>query len=247
MNSTSVFNRLGLAFTLLIALILGVGWLGLDRLAKTNAQVKEAVEERYAILSTGENALFLSAANSRIIMLVFMLGNTNDVGTLLANRAANTKRVVELIDGLNRQLRTPEEKSLLANVAKERAPYVKSYLHSLELVANNQQAAAISHFQNDSLPHLASYYNAWRVFLDDQARRTRLTETIATHRCQSARRVVGGMTVSGGDIGRGNRVFRHLSCGSGNPRPPGDAMRPADGQRAIGGARSAPHPGTEQA
>jgi len=61
--------RLGIAFSLLIAILVGVGWfLGLSRMGRINADLEEIVNKRWAKVQLAREAMNYWSLNNRITM-----------------------------------------------------------------------------------------------------------------------------------------------------------------------------------
>ncbi|MFZ3211913.1 MAG: PAS domain S-box protein [Terriglobales bacterium] len=162
--------RLGAAFGLLIAISVGIGYLGLSRMDQINAGLQEVLGRRWAKLQLAREALTYSNRNSRITMEVFLVQDRDQIDTLLARRAENTKKISVIVDQLGSQCESEEEKQLLALVQAKRTPYVSSYLRALHLVVEDgrrEDASAV--MLETTMPALFEYHAAWNAFLQYQS------------------------------------------------------------------------------
>src|ERR1035441_11094935 len=81
---SSPIVRLGVAFAALIALLVGIGQLGLRRMHEINDTLSNITGRRSDKLQLAREALNLSNRNSRITMEIFLVQDRALTGTLLA-------------------------------------------------------------------------------------------------------------------------------------------------------------------
>src|ERR1035438_3606110 len=161
--------RLGVAFAALIALLVGIGQLGLRRMHEINDTLSDITGRRSDKLQLAREALMLSNQNSRITMEVFLVQDGARIDGLLAARSENTNRISELIAKVESGCESEEEKHLLATVHATRQVYVESYSRSLHLLVNEKEHdAAVAAMVNETLPAIRKYRAAWDEFVDFQ-------------------------------------------------------------------------------
>src|SRR3954471_21684839 len=114
MTINRVSLKLGIAFGALIAILVGVGWLGLDRMAKMNAEIQEITDRRWQRVQLSREALQYSALNSRITMQVFLTQDRAEINRLLELRASNTEKISQLMKRIQAEVESAEEKKLIA-------------------------------------------------------------------------------------------------------------------------------------
>jgi PAS domain S-box-containing protein len=128
--------RLGLAFGFLTVVLIGVGWFGLDRLGKIEADMQDLVNRRWAKVQYSRSALNYSTTNQRLVTHIFMEDNLAEITPLLSDRLENTKRISELLIQIEATVDSEKERELLAVVKQTRTPYLESYQHAIELLTN---------------------------------------------------------------------------------------------------------------
>ncbi|MFI5089338.1 MAG: EAL domain-containing protein [Terriglobales bacterium] len=169
LTSRQVGMRLGVAFGLLIAILIGIGCLGLGRMDQINAKREEMLGRRWAKQQLSRQALAYSTRNSRITMEMFFLQDKRVIDPLLKSRAENSQKISELVMKLEAQCDSPEEKRLLAAVKDARGPYVASYLRALHLLVDEgKQDAARALMVEETTPALFKYHYAWDSFMQFQ-------------------------------------------------------------------------------
>lgn len=172
MNARPVGIKLAAAFAILVAILVGIGVLGLSRMDQINARLEDVLGRHWAKLQLAREALMYSNQNSRITMEIFLVDDKRLIGPLLASRAENTIRISELVEKIKRQCDSPEECQLLADVESARTPYVTSYLQALHLLVDEQQPqAARAVMVHETTPALYKYHEAWSKFMQAQMER----------------------------------------------------------------------------
>ena len=169
MNARSVGMKLGAAFAILIAILIGIGILGLSRMDQINAHLEDVLGRHWAKLQLAREALMYSNQNSRITMEIFLVDDKRLIDPLLASRAENTEKISALMEKIKSQCDTTDECQLLAAVETARTPYVTSYLRALRLLVDEQQPqAARAIMLQETTPALYRYHEAWSKFMQFQ-------------------------------------------------------------------------------
>jgi len=169
LTSRQIGMRLGIAFGLLVAILIGIGYLGLSRMNQINANLNDVIGRQWSTLHLSRQALAYSTRNSRITMEIFFLQDKRVIDPLLKSRAENTQKISELVTKIESQCDSPEEKQLLAAVKDARTPYVASYLRALHLLVDEgKQDAARAVMVEETTPALFKYHSAWENFVQFQ-------------------------------------------------------------------------------
>jgi len=169
LTSRQIGLRLGIAFGLLVAILIGIGCLGLMRMDQINAKREEMLGRRWTKQQLARQALAYSTRNSRITMEIFLLQDKRVIDPLLKSRAENTQKISELVAKLETQGDSPEEKRLLAAVKDTRTPYRASYMRALHLLVDEgKQDAARAIMVQETTPALFKYHSAWDNFMQFQ-------------------------------------------------------------------------------
>src|SRR5919199_4753794 len=99
MRKQSIGVRLGVVFASLVAVLIGVGWLGLSRMARIDADMERTVNSRWNKLRLSSEALNYSTLNHGITMEIFLL-REEEIEPLLARRADNSEKINAFIEKL---------------------------------------------------------------------------------------------------------------------------------------------------
>jgi two-component system, cell cycle sensor histidine kinase and response regulator CckA len=161
--------RLGATFCLLAAVLFVVGWQGVSYLRQLDREMQEVIYDRLSEEQQVREAFHLSDLNSRIMLSIFLIDDQVEIKRLLAQRAANSKRITELFDAIASRLNTEEEKRLLAAVEAARKSYIESYKLALAKLLDEHHAGEAKKMMVEvSLPSIAVYHTAWGVFTQHQ-------------------------------------------------------------------------------
>ena len=180
MKSQTIKFRLGLAFTLLIAILVAVGWLALDRMERVKTNLNYLVQHCWHKVELSRQAFGYSTANNRITLAVFLMTNSTDIDRLLLQRKQNTEKISELFTNLQQVLDSKPERNLLANIDAARWPYVASYQAALKLqFQDHQPDAARAMMVQVTLPLLVNYHAAWNAFVEFQGRQMEESARVA--------------------------------------------------------------------
>jgi signal transduction histidine kinase/DNA-binding response OmpR family regulator len=164
MNRLDITFRLSASFCLLAAALFVVGWRGVSHLRQLNAQMQSTVGDQWAEVELTHEAFHLSDLNSRITLLIFLVDDQDDLKRLLAERAANTERISELIRTLEPRL-DPGERQLFAVVEATRTPYLESYQKALSLLLTEHKPDEARKMMMEVVrPNLTTYHAAWSAF-----------------------------------------------------------------------------------
>jgi len=161
--------RLGIAFAALLAILVGVGQLGLYRMKEINETFDPTTGAQLAKLEMAQRALTISNDNSRIVLETMLLDNRALVDTLLLARSENSKELSKLLGEIEGRCQSAKETRLLSAVKGTRKVYIESYLRAIHLRVDEKrhdEAAAV--VVNETLPALTKYHAAWDEFAEFQ-------------------------------------------------------------------------------
>jgi methyl-accepting chemotaxis protein len=167
-KDTRIGLRLGVAFAVLIVILLGIGRLGL-RMHEIDKTLGDITGRQSANLDLARRALMLSNTNSRIAMEIVLVENRALVDTLLATRSENSNEITRLVEESERRCESKEERKLLDAVKETRKPYVENYLRAIHLLVDEKkhdEAEAV--IVNEAMPALLKYHAAWDKFVEFQ-------------------------------------------------------------------------------
>jgi diguanylate cyclase (GGDEF)-like protein/PAS domain S-box-containing protein len=158
-----------MAFAVLIAILMGIGQLGLRRMHEINETFVDITGRRSTKLQLAREALKFSNRNSRITMEIFLVKDRALIETLLAAKSENSKEISEWVAEIGSRCESGKEKQLLAAVEGARQPYIESYARALHLLVDEENRDAASAVMvNETMPALLKYHAAWDEFVEFQ-------------------------------------------------------------------------------
>jgi signal transduction histidine kinase/CheY-like chemotaxis protein len=164
--------RLGVAFGLLIAALILLGFFALRQMSNTNAAVQQVVARRWHKVQLARDALHYSTMNNLITMQLFLVTDRKEIGVLEGARARNSETISGLIRGIETAVESEDERSLLVKVVATRQVYLTSYLTALELLLNEgKRDEARQMMINAAIPNLLAYHKRWEAFVDFEGSR----------------------------------------------------------------------------
>ena len=101
MNRVSIGIRLAMAFSFVVSILIVVGWLGLNRMARINADLNDINYRRWSKLQLAEEALTYSNLNDRLLEGAILSGRQEEVTSLLDQRERNVTRITDIVQTLN--------------------------------------------------------------------------------------------------------------------------------------------------
>jgi PAS domain S-box-containing protein len=217
--AVGIIGKMWCAFALLIVIVAGIGFLGLQQVKAVNADIEHIGKDEFPALKLVRDGLAYSTLNNRIILQVFLLNDSAEVEPLLVQRAKNTERISQILLQLEPFATSPKEKELLRKVKAARDPYVTSYKQALEILLEKKNpAVARALLAQTTLPSMIRYHATWEDFAqyqhDETERLMRESETLrATTRREMLILVGSGILLAvgiaifsvkkiGGEIGR---------------------------------------------
>src|SRR5713226_6051011 len=136
MKNWKIGTRLMAGFGVLIALLVGVGWLGLDRMSQMNDNLDAIAKKQWGKVRLAQDALALVNDNARITMEMFIVKDKAAQDHLVELQDENKHKITEAIQKIETGLDQEKSKILFANVKEARAAYVESFQHARKLIAD---------------------------------------------------------------------------------------------------------------
>jgi diguanylate cyclase (GGDEF)-like protein/PAS domain S-box-containing protein len=168
-KSKRIKLRLGIAFAALLAILVGVGQLGLYRMKDINESFNRITWEQLAKLELAQRALTISNNNSRIVMETVLVEKKPLVDTLRLARSENSNELSTLLEEIEDRCQSEKETQLLSAVKGTRNVYRDSYLRAIHLrVDEKRPDEAEAVVVNEMLPALTKYHAAWDEFAEFQ-------------------------------------------------------------------------------
>jgi two-component system cell cycle sensor histidine kinase/response regulator CckA len=161
MKGTSIGVKLAVAFGFLIAILIGVGWLGLSRMNQVDADLQDILNRHWAKVELARELEFYENQNNQIAMDIVLLGHKQDQAPLQERRSHNAVIVKDLTTRLDATAKdSPEEKALFTKVVEAKVPYVNSFRVVMALAAQDKTDEAQKVMMEQTLPLRENFYTA---------------------------------------------------------------------------------------
>jgi diguanylate cyclase (GGDEF)-like protein/PAS domain S-box-containing protein len=160
---------LGTSFAVLIAILLGVGQLGLRRTQEIDDTLVDITGRLLTNLQLARKALAISNDNSRVTMEIVLVENRTLVKKLKELSYENSKKITRLIEESEDRCESATDRQLLSEVKRTRIPYLESNRRAIHLLVDehkHDEAEAV--MVNETLPALRTYHAAWDAFVELQ-------------------------------------------------------------------------------
>ena len=154
MSDWKIGTRLGLAFGLLIVMMLGVVVIGLVRFGTVGTVNSRIIEEDWVKAEAANVIDATTRANARRTMELVLATDAQHLQAIKAAIATNKKTIDEAVATLDKLVHLPEGKALLAQLKEKRGQYVQSFTRVIGLVDGGARDDAIALIKSETLPAL---------------------------------------------------------------------------------------------
>jgi PAS domain S-box-containing protein len=194
MNNSPVGKKLGSAFGLLLLLLIGVGWLGLSRMSRTDADLNLLGRDAFK-LELAQQAEYYANLNIRLVMQVLILDRKEDIEIFEAKRNENREKGADVIEALRQKIDSEKEIALLANIDNARIPARNSVDRIVSLLNQGKREEARQLMVDDTSPFLEKYQEAWDAFVQFQKDQMDQVQNQSEANYQQTRRIAIGLMI----------------------------------------------------
>jgi diguanylate cyclase (GGDEF)-like protein/PAS domain S-box-containing protein len=161
--------RLGVAFAVLIAILVAIGQLDLRRMKTIDETLSDITGSKSTDLELARRALMISNSNNRIVMQIVLVENRRLVEPLMTLRSRNVNEITKLIEESESHCASAQERELLSEVKAARKPYHESCERAIHLLVDERKHDEAETFLvENTLPALQTYHAAWEKFVEFQ-------------------------------------------------------------------------------
>ena len=146
--------RMGLGFGSVLLLLVAIATLATLGFERVGGTTRELLEEEWVKADAVSRLETLTRANARRTLELVLIEDESRLAALRERIATNRTAADETLATLERLVRKPEGKALLADVQEARRRYVASFKQVDAEVAAGHRAAAVSRVQTETLPQL---------------------------------------------------------------------------------------------
>ncbi len=175
-KTSSLVTRVALSFGLLISILVGLAWLGLNQSRNTQAD-QESIRRQSIHRRLARDAAAYSDLNYRITMKIFLLEDQSALRALLTQYDENSRKIARLIGEMEGSVDSPEEGKLVEAIKQQQTPYRESYRRALKLLVEEEKPKeARTAMIREVLPQLDKYHDAFDAYAALQAQQIRGTQ-----------------------------------------------------------------------
>ena len=169
MNRVSIGVRLAMAFSFVVSILIVVGWFGLNRMARINADLNDINYRHWSKVQLAQEALTYSNTNNRLLQGAILSGRKEEVASLLEQRERNSKRVTDIIQTLNQRVESAKERELLQQLDQERAGTLEGVVRIIDLLKRDKSEQARVVMANEVIPRIDALHDTWNYFTQFEA------------------------------------------------------------------------------
>src|SRR5260370_904387 len=169
MNRVSIGVRLAMAFSFVVSILIVVGWFGLNRMARINADLNDINYRRWSKVQLAQEALTYSNMNNRLLQGAILSGRKEEIASLLEQRERNIKRVTDIIQTLNLRVESTKERELLQELEQERTATLEGITRVIDLLQGGKSEPARLVMANEVIPRIDTLHDTWNYFTQFEA------------------------------------------------------------------------------
>jgi two-component system cell cycle sensor histidine kinase/response regulator CckA len=164
MSRISIGARLAIAFSFVVSILIVIGWLGLNRMARINADLNDINYRQWSKVQLAQEALTHTNLNNRLLQGAILSGRQEEVAALLDRRELNSHRITDIFQTLDKGAESAREKELLRQVDQERAAMAEGLARVTDLLKAGKFPQARALVASDVILRIDSLHDAWNGF-----------------------------------------------------------------------------------
>ncbi|HSM91781.1 MAG TPA: methyl-accepting chemotaxis protein [Anaeromyxobacteraceae bacterium] len=161
MKALGIGTRLAISFAALILILVGVGWIGLSRMASINGSLEVVAVERWGKAQLAAEGAERAQLQSGLIAQLFLTRDPAEQSRLLDAMDANRRAAVDLVAKREANVVQARGKELLQRVKDARAGYLAPYERAKGLLVAGRIEEAQEVAIREVVPKLAAVNDAW--------------------------------------------------------------------------------------
>ncbi len=169
LQNLKIGARLALGFGLVLLLLVGTAWLGLNRMGVVQDSLDVIVEQRWTKMQMIQDSLEKVNENNMLALRILEAKDKAEAEQLIAKQDATRQSLSQVMDKLEESLNQEHGKQLFTAVKQTRAPYVEAFVRSRNLMLQGKKDEAVAVATNELPAKRDTYMNAWKDFTDFQS------------------------------------------------------------------------------
>ncbi|HSN13801.1 MAG TPA: methyl-accepting chemotaxis protein [Anaeromyxobacteraceae bacterium] len=190
MKRLGIGARLAISFAALIAILVGVGWIGLSRMELINAHLDEVAVARWGKAQIAEEGANRAQLQSSLIGQLFLTRDPAQQARLLEAMDANRRAAVALVAKREANVVQARGKELLQRVKDARAGYLEPYDRARRTLQEGRIEDAQAIAIREVVPKLAAVNDSWDAMVTYEGERMAEARADAQHAYDVARAAV---------------------------------------------------------
>jgi two-component system cell cycle sensor histidine kinase/response regulator CckA len=164
MSRISIGVRLAIAFTFLVSILIVIGWLGLNRMARINADLNDISYRRWSKVQLAQEALTYVNMNNRLLQAAMFSRRPEDLQSLFDRRESNIKRITDIVQTLNQRSESQKERELLRQIDQARTATLDAIVRITGLLKGGKFEQARVAMTTEVIPYIDALHDAWNDF-----------------------------------------------------------------------------------
>jgi len=168
MRKDSTGLKVEIAFGCLVALLIGVGWLGLSRMGQINASLNEILNEQVVKSQLAHQVLYYANSNYRMTTTLVLMKHkdSSDIEWFPPQRAENREKIAQTAKKIRELAGSSKEKELLNKIEEVGVPAGKSVSDIVDLLRQTGKENEAKAFMTEkAIPLMNQYRDAWNAFV----------------------------------------------------------------------------------
>lgn len=192
-SNMKIGARLGLAFTVIMFLMILVGGLAIVRIGQLNNDIDKTVNDKYPkviMLGDIKNHLNINARSLRNMILV----DTPEEAKAEAKKVTDARDAIsKLFEELQKVVKTDDGKAHLKAVLDARAIYMPTFMNVIKLVEANEKDKAKQELLTNVRQAQAAYFAALDKMVEYQNKEVDRVGKVAAHNAIQSRNIIIGL------------------------------------------------------
>jgi methyl-accepting chemotaxis protein len=160
-KNLTIGTRLAVAFAVVIALLVGISWLGLSRMANLNVQLEKLSTHNLVLTTDAKDAVAIIINEGRIAALLLLTKNRSGIDGLEAEQQQDTNSMVSILERTDKSLDTDKQRELFSRVKEAREKYLPIRAEVNSLMSQNRESEAVEAINARLMPSAVTYKKAW--------------------------------------------------------------------------------------
>jgi methyl-accepting chemotaxis protein len=181
-------TRLAIGFSILCALLVGVGLMALERLHEENSALEKVAVERWRGAQEAVDGMERTARNTEFLAQFFLAPDVATAERILGTMAGNTDKNSELIARLEERAKNCERgRAAVARIKASRGDYGEAFARAKDLIRAGKREEAQAYAIAQVMPRRIELESAWQGFFAHEGEHVDEAAVTGTAKYEQAR------------------------------------------------------------